>query len=347
MSGETSSLASSNQTVNQSDTFIPNLIYSRTELASGCTLAVLSPITVTTNVLLLTAIVKDPLKYFKKPTRYFVLGLSGADLLCGLFVEPFFALYYFGRFFRASSEFQAISRTLFLIGSVISTVSLNASFIMVLMLTAAQFIAIEYPYRYNTWIRKKFVLPSVLASWFYFILFSLLPVLGVDRDLFFKLNLTIHASLISVILAILQILTYKAFRVHSEHQKVKRFASAFIPRSLQIDSPQNGNGRNLLKKKYFRCRGLDRHFTVMTFYLSAILLFSAFPHIAVFYVFLYKQPQSMLEELNLNILLRLTDLLLFVKVAADAFIFAWRLPTYRKSLDFLITGKLPQLETGV
>jgi len=55
----------------------------------------------------------------------------------------------------------------------------------------------------------------------------------------------------------------------------------------------------------------------------------------------------MSEELKLNVLLRITDLLLFVKVATDAFIFAWRLPTYRKSLDFLITGKLPQLETGV
>ena len=342
MSGE----VSFNQTVNQSDTFVSNLIYSRTELASGCTLAVLSPITVITNVLLLTAIVKDPLNYFKKATRYFVLGLSGADLLCGLFVEPFFALYYFSRFFTVSNEFQAISRTLFLIGSVISTVSLNASFVMVLMLSAAQFIAIEYPYKYNTWIRKKFVLPSVLATWFYFILFSLLPILGVDRDLFFTLNLTIHASLISVILAILQILTYKAFKLHSEHQKNKRFASTLSP-SSQVDSPQNGNGRKLPTKKSFRCRGLDRHFIVMTFYLSAILLFSAFPHITVFYVFLYKQPQSISEELNLNVLLRITDLLLFVKIAADAFIFAWRLPTYRKSLDFLITGKLPQLETGV
>lgn len=346
MSGETSSLASSNQTVNQSDILMVNLVYSRTELASGCTLAVLSPITVTANVLLLTAIFKDPLKYFKKPTTYFIVGLSGADLLCGLFVEPFFALYYFGRFFRASSEFQGISRTLFLIGSFISTASLNASFIMVLMLSSAQFIAIEYPYRYKTWIKKKFVLPSVLGTWLYFIVFSLLPILGADLYLFFKLNLTIHSTLISVILAILQISTYRSFRVHSEHQKIKRIATSLWQPS-QIDSTRNGNGRKLQMKKSFRCHGLDRQFIVMTFYLSAILLFSAFPHIGVFYVFLYKQPQSASEELYLNVLLRITDLLLFVKVAADAFIFAWRLPTYRKSLEFLISGKLPQLETGV
>lgn len=345
MSEEASSFASSNETVNQSDTFIQQLIYSRAELASGCTLAVLSPITVTTNILLLTAIFKDPLRYFKKPTRYFVLGLSGADLLCGLLVEPFFALHYFGRYFRASGEFQATSQTLFLIGAVISTASLNASFVMVLMLSAAQFIAIEYPYRYKTWIKKKFVLPSVLATWVYFIVFSLLPILGVDQILFFKLNLTMHATLISVVLAILQILTYRAFRGHSERQKIKRMASTLS--TSHSDSPPNGNGSKFLMKKSFRGRGLDKHFITMTFYLSAIVLFSAFPHIGVFYVFLYKQPQSLSEDVTLNILLRITDLLLFVKVATDAFIFAWRLPTYRKSLDFLITGKVPELETGV
>ena len=338
-------MSSSNQTVNQSDTFAQQIIYSRTELASGCTLAVLSPITVTTNILLLTAIFKDPLRYFKKPTSYFVLGLSGADLLCGLLVEPFFALHYFGRYFRASDEFQAISRSLFLIGSIIATASLNASFVMVLMLSSAQFIAIEYPYNYKTWIRKKFVLPSVLVTWVYFIVFSLLPTFGMDQILFFKLNLTMHATLISVILAVLQILNYRAFRGHSERQKIKRMASSLS--TSHSDSPQNGNGRKFLMRKSFRCRGLDRHFITMTFYLSAILLFSAFPHIGVFYVFLYKSPQSLSEDIILNVLLRVTDLLLFVKVAVDAFIFAWRLPTYRKSLDFLITGKIPELETGV
>ena len=85
----------------------------------------------------------------------------------------------------------------------------------------------------------------------------------------------------------------------------------------------------------------------MTFYLAAILLFAAFPHIGVFYFFLYTETTSIQEELSLNILLRTTDLLLFTKVAADAFIFAWRLPSYRKSLEYLIRGKHYEVETGV
>lgn len=329
--------AFSNQT-NQTDTLDKSVMYARTELASGCILAILSPLTVTTNILLMTAIFKDPLKYFKKPTSHFVLGLSVADLLCGLLVEPFFAMYYFCRYFQADSEFQAISQTLFLIGSIISTASLNASFVMVLMLSVVQLIAIECPYRYKTWVKKKTVVSCVVITWVYFSIFSLLPVLGVDQLLFFKINLTLHSTLVSLILALVQILMYRAFSGRLKHHNII---------SRHQSSSANSQDSQPIAKKQPRCRLFDRNFIVMTFYLAAILLFAAFPHIGVFYVFLYKETGSVDEEVSLNIFLRITDLLLFMKVAADAFIFAWRLPTYRKSLDFLLTGKTPEMETGV
>ena len=343
MSNESGSFAPFNQT-NQTDTF-GQMMYARTELASGFTLAILSPITVATNLLLITAIFKDPLKYFKKPTSHFVLGLSVADLLCGLLVEPFFAMYYFCRYFRAGAEFQAISQSLFLVGSIISTASLNASFMMVLMLSVVQVIAIECPYRYKTWVKKKTVISCVVITWVYFTIFSLLPVLGVDQFVFFKINLTLHATLISIVLALVQVMMYRAFRGRLQHQNIiNRLPSSS---NSHDDSQQRSGAKKHLVKKQNRCRLFDRNFIIMTFYLAAILLFAAFPHIGVFYVFLYRKTGSLEEELSLNILLRISDLLLFMKVAADAFIFAWRLPTYRKSLDFLITGKIPELETGV
>ena len=319
-------------------------MYVHTELASALTLALLSPITVTTNILLIMAIFKDPLKYFKKPTSHFVLGLSVADLLCGLLVEPFFAMYFFCRYFPAGEKLQAISQTLFLVGSVISTASLNASFVMVLMLSVVQLIAIECPYRYKTWVTKKTVISCVMITWVYFTIFSLLPMLGVDQIVFFKLNLTLHSTLTSITLAIVQIFMYRAFRGRLQHQNIVNKSMSCYS---SLDSEQRSNAKKLHAKKQARCRMFDRNFIIMTFYLSAILLFAAFPHIGVFYVFLYKETSSLEEELCLNILLRITDLLLFTKVAADAFIFAWRLPSYRKSLVFLIRGKILELETRV
>lgn len=335
----------SNLSANWNSTSLQYGTYSRIEFASACTLALLSPITVATNVLLITTIIKDPLKHFKKATSYFVLGLSVADLSCGLLVEPFFAIYYFVRFFTASDKLRVISHTLFVIGSIISTVSLNASFIMVLMLSFVQFIAIEYPYRYKIWIKKRFVLSFVIATWLYFTVFSLLPVLGMDQILFFKLNLTLHSTVISVVLAVLQMLTYRAFKGHLQVHKITRTTSLLHHLHKNSASPQKTSGRKLLQT---RSRNYDRNLVLLTFYLAAILLFSAFPHITVFYVFLYKQYRSHKEEVILNILLRITDLFLFVKAAVDAFIFAWRLPSYRKSIRFLLARKQnSQIETSV
>lgn len=341
MSQENGSLGAS---TNQTDTLFAKMIYARCELGSAFTLAILSPVTVLANILLITAIFKDPLKYFKKPTSYFVLGLSVADLLCGLFVEPFFAMYFLGRYFLASEEFQAISQTLFLVGSMISTVSLNASFVMVLMLSLVQLIAIECPYRYKTWVTKKTVISCVLVTWLYFTVYSFLPILGLDQIVFFKLNLTLHSTLISVILAFVQICMYRAFRGRLQHHII---TNRSLSRYDSTNSPHCSTGNKHTSRKPLRYRTFDRNFIIMTFYLAAILLFAAFPHIGVFYFFLYAETTNIQEELSLNILLRTTDLLLFTKVAADAFIFAWRLPSYRKSLEYLIRGKHYEVETGV
>ena len=342
------SLASLNQT-NQSETSLTleQIMYARTELVSGCILGILSPITVTANVLLITAIFKDPLKYFKKPTSHFVLGLSVADLICGLLVEPFFAMHFFCRYFHACTQFHAIWRTLFIVASVLSTASLNSSFVMVLMLSAVQLIAIKWPYRYKMWVKKKTVITCVVITWVYFGVFSLLPILGVDQQVFFQINLTLHSTLVSVVLAFVQILVYRAFRSHLRHQSIINRYPFLLNPVHSAAFRQRYNLKNHLAKKQTRCKLFDRNFIIMTFYLAAVLLFSAFPHIAVFYVFLYKETGSLKEEMYLNISLRITDLLLFTKVAADAFIFAWRLPTYRKTLVFIITGKAPELETGV
>lgn len=317
-------------------------MYMHVVLASGFILAILSPITVTANILLITAIFKDPLKYFKpKPTSLFVLGLSIADLLCGLLVEPFFAAFFFSRYFRTCARFEAISQTLFTIGSFVSTASLNSSFVMVLMLSMVQLIAIEWPYRYKAWVKKQTVIPCVLVTWAYFTIFSLFPLLGVDRFLFYKINLVLHSTLISVVLAFVQIFMYKAFTRRLLHQNLSNRYS------FSRNSFRSSQQPERLPRRQTRGKLFDRNFIIMTFYLAAILLFAAFPHIGVFYVFVFKTSGSEEEEKRLNISLRITDLLLFTKVAIDAFIFAWRLPTFRKSLQCILTGKSPELMESV
>lgn len=346
---EDRNLVSFNETLNQTDAInVDHLVYARTQLASALILAILSPITVVANLLLITAIIKDPLNYFKRPTNHFVLGLSMADFLCGFFVEPFFAFYFFSQYFSLNGgNIQRISRALFTVGSIISTASLNSSFVMVLLLSVAQLVAIDWPYKYRTFLRKYTAIPCVVMTWVYFIVFSLLPVLGVDMTVFFKVNLFLHATLISLVLSVVQILVYRSYqKARSFGLKNKRLFTQFPEVHVPSDHSKNGKTRIATRRKG-RNKLFDRNFTIVTFYLAAILLFAAFPHIAVFSVFLFKEPATSEEDLRLNILLRITDLLLFTKAGTDAFIFAWRLPTYRKSLFFILRRKVIERETGV
>lgn len=343
-------LFSLNQT-NQTDVAVvtvDGLLYARTELTSGFILAILSPITVGANVLLIMAIFKDPLHYFKTPTTHFVLGLSIADVLCGFFVEPFFAVFYLCRYFGASGKIQSITRVLYAVGSIISTASLNSSFVMVLLLSVAQLIAIEWPYKYKTLVRKESAIAFVVVTWVYFTIFSFLPMLGIQLQLFFKVNVILHATLISLVLSTVQILVYRSYRrTCLLRQKSRQLSAQFAESHINSDLLPKDAKKRLATTRRTRSKLFDRNFTIMTFYLAAILLFAAFPHICVFYVFVFKKPASSEEDQLLNVLLRITDLLLFTKAATDAFIFAWRLPTYRKSLHVILGGKKLQLETDV
>ena len=78
-------------------------LYFYTQLATGICLAILSPITITSNVLLLLTIFKDPLKCFRVPATYFIIALASVDLATGLLVEPFFIVDRVARYVKWSS----------------------------------------------------------------------------------------------------------------------------------------------------------------------------------------------------------------------------------------------------
>ena len=68
-------------------------LYIYTQLATGIGLAILSPVTITSNVVLLITILKDPLKCFRTPATYFIVTLALVNLTTGLFIEPFFVMH--------------------------------------------------------------------------------------------------------------------------------------------------------------------------------------------------------------------------------------------------------------
>lgn len=290
-------------------------LYMKFELAEGICLSIMSVLTVSTNILLLIAIWKDPEKSFRSPTTYFLIGLAIADLLTGATTEPFFAVYFIMRFQRGGKRIPAVVTRLQNVGQSISTVAISSSYLIILGLSISQYIAIKWPHKYKVLITRKRVIISILLSWAYFICFTLVLSFSpnIDQQLFLKVDLALHPVLISSVLFITLILLYRIFS--REVQQRKSFRG-----SKNLKGSTKGKSDNL-----------QRQFTIVTFYLAAILLISALPHIAVQFVWLYAQL-SREGYYYIFMALRVRDLLLFLKVALDAFIYAWRLPSYRKAL---------------
>ncbi|XP_068677979.1 histamine H2 receptor-like [Montipora capricornis] len=291
---------------------LPSL-YLKFELAEGICLSVLSVLTVFANIFLLLAIWKDPYRSFRSPTTYFIIGLGITDLLTGATTAPFFAIFYITRFLLGRSNTPWMVKRLFDVGQPISTVTISSSYLIILFLSVSQYIAIKWPHKYKILITRHRVITSILLSWMYFICFTLvLHLSGIDTSFILKVDLAIHPILISTVLFVNLILLYRAF-IDQVQQKGKRKSST--------------NSTKASTKTY----NLQRQFTVVTLYLAAILLISALPHIAVQFIWLYAKLPTQ-ETYYVFMALRIRDLLLFLKVALDAFIYAWRLPAYRQAL---------------
>lgn len=289
-------------------------------LASAVCLSILSVTTVTSNVLLLIAIWKDPLNCFSAPTTSFIVGISLADLITALTTEPFFAAYYYVVYSEGIEAVSSVLKLLFTVGSNISTVAICYSFLIVLALSWSQYIAIKCPHSFKRIVTKRNAIIFSSLSLLYLLLFTSLQFTGlVEQFTFLKVSLAVNSSFLSVNLMVILFLLNAAFRRH-------------VNRGREFQVPDSSPRRN----RKTRRENLQQQFAAVAMYLAAILLLSALPHVITAQIFLYSSHQLSPQAItNFQIALEISDLLLFLKVCLDCFVYAWRLPTYRRTIKML------------
>lgn len=288
--------------------------------------AAIVPITITSNVLLLVTLYKDPLKCFRTPVTYFVVALASVDFSLGLLVEPIFAAYYFSLHYKGSVSKTEPIFVLFQIALWTGNAGLNTSFLQVLMLTLSQFIAITFPHKYKTLVTARRVLLSIVLSTVYFVFFTLLQFISVPVAAILKMDLYMHSTAITFLIAVANAFLFVAFR------RFTKLSRSIGQGSLQV----RGHRQENETKQRRSTRNADRQFTIITLSLSALLLFTAVPHILATYIKYYNYPTGSEKILTFRIVDRVCGGLMFVKVALDAFIFAWRLPKYRRALRVIL-----------
>ena len=305
-------------------------LYLYAQLATGISLAVLSPITIISNVLLLLTILKDPLKCFRSPATYLIVALALVDLMTGLLIEPCFIIYRVASYIQWSHSPGEPYERVLQFGTWLSTVGLDMSFLLVLGLILTQFIAITYPHHHRSVVTTRRVLGCVGFSLAYFTGFTLLQFVGVSTITLLLIDLHLHATLVTILL-----ITGSAMLLRSYRQYVKaccRLESARSLKNRDASSPQLTN------------RISERQFTVVTLLLAGILVVCTLPHIITVHILFYTKQQTQQERLDLFAAVTIADETMFVKVALDAFIFAWRLTKYRRSLKLVITCRAHQNE---
>ena len=301
-----------------------------TQLATGISLAVLSPITITSNVLLLLTIFKDPLKCFRTPATYLIIALALVDLATGLLVEPFFVMYRVASYMQWSLTPGEPYNSLSQIGIWCSTVVLNGSFLFVLGLVWSQFIAITYPHRYHSVVTTRTIFGFVGFAFVYFTGFVLLQFAGVSTSTLLQVDLHFHATPITILLIIGCGMLLKSFH---------RYATA----SRQFVAAGSQEDRDVIRSPSKEIS--ERQFTTVILLLSGILILCTLPHIITVHIIFYKKQGTLQESLNLWAANIIADELMFVKVALDGFIYAWRLTKYRRSLKLVLTCQTHQDES--
>ena len=163
-----------------------------TLLTTGIVLAILSPITIISNVLLLLTISKDPLRCFRTPPTYFIVALALVDFTIGVMVEPIFAMFRVASYAKWSPNPGEPYLRLDRIAGSFTFVGLNSSFLLVLALILTQFTAITYPHHYRSVVTKRRVLACVGFSLVYFTGFSLLQFVRIPILILEQVDLHLH-----------------------------------------------------------------------------------------------------------------------------------------------------------
>lgn len=301
-----------------------------TQLATGISLAVLSPITITSNALLLLTISKDPLKCFREPVTYLIIALALANLAMGLLVEPFFVMYRLASYMQWSSTPGEPYESLIPFAIWCSTVVLNASFLFVLGLVWLQFIAITYPRHYHSVVTTRKICGFVGFAFVYFTLFVLLQFAGVSTFTLLQVDLHLHATPITILLIIGVGMLLKSFYRYTAASR--QLMAACSQKNRDVSRP--------VSKQI-----TERQFTIVIFLLAGILILCTLPHIITVNIIFYKKHQILQESLDSMAAVTLADEMMFVKVALDAFIYAWRLKKYRRSLKLVLTCQTHQHES--
>lgn len=279
------------------------------------------------NAILLITIYRDSRQQLKllwgTPVTLLVVNLSVCDLLSGVLLGCG-SLYFDITVLAARTNEQlltGIKRTVAILTTTGILIYIVGSCTVIAM-AFDRLVAISWPLWYKTRVTKMKVTVFIVSVWIYSLLFTSPSRMGVPRKIFFLLYCHLHLSLPLVILAVVFWQTYRALLLHNN--RVWDLANG--------DELVNQTHRNRERKVLFAIFGL--------FYLTFAPQFVAL-NILIFHPWLRK-------VVGFRAFLYTSNKVLSASSSINPFIYAWRIPKYRRALRAVFRrGNLPNRQINI
>ena len=238
---------------------------------------------------------------------YFVVNLSICDLLAGL-VPGYGGLFYNISILRGQTRESLVSLQSLIVAAAVMT-NIVSSCTIVLM-SYDRWLAVSSPLHYKARVTKAKIKAAIASTWIYSLIFSSLPFLGVALSLFSLLYCHLHVSVPLIILPVLYWKTLRALRHHNN----------------QVQDVADDNGRRQMDEAH---RNRERKM-VSAFLLILVFFYLSFGPQFIAQNVLVFCPDAINQE-SFSFFLYASNKFLLVNCCLNPFIYAWRIPTYRRA----------------
>ncbi len=254
------------------------------------------------NVLLLLAIYKNPLKCFRNPTTYFIANVAIADLLSSLFhfEEVLVTQTTYGSTFCFPGAWGTIN------SAILEFVYLLI-FPSVAVLALERYVSIAYPLWHQVKVTSRLCYICIAVVWLINGIFTAIFSVGTIQT---GLLLTAYSSVFYLTTVFIYLLAYISIRR-------QRF-------SLSTDITKSETVKRMMK---LRLRNQNRFLTTV-FIINVVLIFGIMPTV-IGSNFMFTSEGTVSSSVEMFFIITL--ILFFLNMAANPFLYVWRLPKYRRT----------------
>lgn len=272
-------------------------------LSSAVIMSTVATVTVLGNLLLLLTIYRNFRLLFRTPSTFLIANLGVSDLLVGLLVGYLVVVRDTYRY--RQREIPDAVRVLI---EVFEGLTMFVSGCTIIALSTDRYIAVSDPIGYRSRVTKKRVKIFILAVWFSASLLCTLPLTGLDKKIYTIIYLHTHGT---IPIFLLTAVCIKMFRALKRHRR-------------EMETLQNSAMNRRREMERERKMAHTVYIILTLFYLTLLPAY-----ITIHLLCLYKG-----SDLDIRSVFRLADFIstrfLFLNSAIDSYVYAWRIPKYRR-----------------